>query len=575
VLVLMLLAAVSAQSITLWTLFGSGDGSGCSASPKPPGCPSDNNLKSSNTLSNPWYSQPIGTANNFGDGTLKTAYPKLAPEQLLCSIQQQIVGSTVNAISAPSSTSASPTSFNTTDKNYNVMGEYVNNAGCVDTWILNQGSVLGPHTVIEGPCRYAVWLIPSNLAVTPAPTTAFAAQVWVQLTCANTNGANAKCVTKQNMDKLAPTDGPFTKSFMTSGSSFGNYTFGPGTSGYVPLWPALSGRPYNVYYYGCTPYFNIVVNLATFIACILISIGFLFYMRGEYPKLIAMEREMNFQGFEEAPIKAKDGCCAKEEEKHGFKGTDEEFDKLFAETTQLTFHKWLRLQFFFHPMLAVFYAPRRDTYTPTRRGLVMMISFGCGLITTGMLFPMLANGMDPVSGAIISNVISMFVGLFMEKPMTFLIKCSAGLGDGCWGSCVRCIVNPCIVILAFIPIGALIALGISMSAVGTFAPSVLGWAASIFTGFVVAIIVPTVMWVLPKFGNAADSIKAINEVYRSKEISENRDNIPEIAEMGGLTKRKATKEEVKRLSVTDPSKLIPCVPKPAAAVEMEQVKTQA
>jgi hypothetical protein len=211
---------------------------------------------------------------------------------------------------------------------------------------------------------------------------------------------------------------------------------------------------------------------------------------------------------------ARSHCDALHKTQAGFAGSDEEFEKLVQETSALTWHKWLRLQFFFHPMLAVFYAPRRDSYNSTRRGLVMLISFGCGLITTGFLFPMLANGIDPVSSAIIGNFISMFVGLFMEKPLTFLIKCSAGAGDGCWGKCVRCIVNPCIACLSMLPIGALIGLGIKMSAVGTFGPSVLSWAASIFSGFIVAIIVPTIMWVIPRFSNSADSIKAINEIYR-------------------------------------------------------------
>jgi hypothetical protein len=70
------------------------------------------------------------------------------------------------------------------------------------------------------------------------------------------------------MDKLAPTDGPFKKDpFMTSGASLGNYKWSDTiTGGTVPFaaYPlpagmtSLSGRPYNVYYYGCTPctYFN-------------------------------------------------------------------------------------------------------------------------------------------------------------------------------------------------------------------------------------------------------------------------------------------------------------------------------
>ncbi len=57
---------------------------------------------------------------------------------------------------------------------------------------------------------------------------------------------------------------------------------------------------------------------------------------------------------------------------------------------------------------------------------------------------------------------------------------------------------------------------------GIFGPLVLSWVASISTAFVSAIVVPTIMFMLPKFGNAEVAIRTMNEIYREYEISEVR-----------------------------------------------------
>ncbi len=178
-----------------------------------------------------------------------------------------------------------------------------------------------------------------------------------------------------------------------------------------------------------------------------------------------MERETNFVGFTEVPPRFNDGCFASDAEKNGFKGTDDEYAALMSEVKSLTFHKWFRLQVFFHPILAVIYAPRRDGYNSTRRGLVLSISYGCGLLVNCLSFKSLSNGMNPIAAAVVSQLIAMVVGLFMEKPLTFLIKCS-GRCTGCLATVAQCLTSPMIFCLSVLPIVMLIVYGIRLGEQG-------------------------------------------------------------------------------------------------------------
>jgi len=364
--------------------------------------------------------------------------------------------------------------------NYVQGGKQGNDCG-KDVWSLNQVSLEGPHTVTEcGNFSYTVYLLFNDNDMYGTGL-AFYAQGWTPVN----SGTPAV------------------------------------PSGAKPV--VMNGKTYGLFFYGCKPYFNTIANLVTLLVTLPLAIVFIIWMRGQYYEILQMEHDTHFQGFPEVPVRFNDGCRATEAEKNGEKLTDEEYEKRVGEALKLDKHKWMRLQFFFHPVLAVFFAPRRDGFTGSRRGVVMLVAYGCGLTVNCLLFVMLSTSVTGVGAAVVAQFMTMFISLIAEKPITFLIKCSGRMGEGCCASIARCCVVPSVFVLSLLPVVMLIVFGIKLSPQGAFGAVVLAWGASIGTAFWSGLIVSTIMWVLPKFGNAAASIVAINEIYREYEVSVERD----------------------------------------------------
>jgi hypothetical protein len=263
--------------------------------------------------------------------------------------------------------------------------------------------------------------------------------------------------------------------------------------------------------------YNLSANLTTLLVTLPLAIGLTWYLKGQRAALSQREAANNFTGFAVAPKRKKTGCCACacRDDPDAVEMTDDEYKEAIKNVRTFFspdgWDKWLRLQFYFHPVLSVFFPPPRDGYATTQRAIVISIAWGCGLLVNCLTFVSFSSNpsTDPIVAAIAVQFISMSITLVSATPISVLVKCSSRAGDGCLGNCARMLAKPLVFLLSLLPLALLIVFSIQLK--NAFGFVVLAWAASIGTSFWSSIIVSTLKF---QFWDGHEVLMDINEIYQ-------------------------------------------------------------